>query len=97
MHKAGLTLASLSDSQTICWLNLSQQPEIMQLQRRYQIALSYMLSCWYSLSLMWCRLYRQLSHDKMPDNATDTVESQVEELQKVAAKRLILVVLDGGS
>ena len=31
----------------------------------------------------------------MPDNATDTVESQVEELQQVAAKRLILVVLDG--
>ena len=31
----------------------------------------------------------------MPENATDTVESQVEELQKVAAKKIILVVLDG--
>ena len=31
----------------------------------------------------------------MPDNATDTIESQIEELQQVAAKRLILVVLDG--
>ena len=50
-----------------------------------------------SFSVVWsvCRLYRQLSQDKMPDNATDTVESQVEELQKVAAKTLILVVLDG--
>ena len=47
--------------------------------------------------MVWsvCRLYRQLSQDKMPDDATDTVESQVEELQKVAAKKLLLVVLDG--
>ena len=47
--------------------------------------------------MVWsiCRLYRQLSQDKMPDDATDTVESQVEELQKVATERLILVVLDG--
>ena len=32
----------------------------------------------------------------MPDNATDTVQNQIQELRKVAAKRLILVVLDGG-
>ena len=31
----------------------------------------------------------------MPENAIDTIESQVQELRKIAAKRLILVVLDG--
>ena len=44
-----------------------------------------------------CRLYSQLlDNEKMPDNATDTVQNQIQELRKVAAKRLILVVLDGG-
>ena len=32
----------------------------------------------------------------MPEKATGSVERQVEELRQVAAKRLILVVLDGG-
>ena len=44
-----------------------------------------------------CRLYSQihLEKDKMPDKATESVERQLEELRQVAAKRLILVVLDG--
>ena len=32
----------------------------------------------------------------MPSKATKSVESQIQELRQVAAKRLILVVLDGG-
>ena len=65
-----------SSFKTICWLNLSQQPEIMQLQTH---------------------LYKQMheDNDKIPDKATDTVEDQLRELRKVAAKRLILIVLDG--
>ena len=64
------------DSQTICWLNLSQQPEIMQLQRQ---------------------LYNQLHQDneEMPTKAQKSIENQLRELRKIAAKRLILVVLDG--
>ena len=67
----------LHGSQTICWLNLSQHPEIMPLQRQ---------------------LYSQLHQDneQVPDKATDTIENQLRELRKIAAKRLILVVLDGG-
>ena len=64
-------------SQTICWLNLSQQPEIMQLQQR---------------------LFAQLTigdDSDMPTKATKSIESQTQELQQIAAKRLILVVLDG--
>ena len=66
-----------SSFKTICWLNMSQQPEILRLQ---------------------AQLYSQLheDNDKIPDKATDTIENQLRELRKVAAKRLILVVLDGG-
>ena len=66
-----------SGFKTICWLNLSQRPEIVQLQRR---------------------LYSQLTSgdsDSMSEKAKESVESQITELRKVAAKRLILVVLDG--
>ena len=34
-------------------------------------------------------LYGQLTHDKIPEKATHSVESQIEELQQVAAKRLV--------
>ena len=60
----------------ICWLNLSQQPEIVQLQRQ---------------------LYNQLHQDneEMPTKAQKSIENQLRELRKIAAKRLILVILDG--
>ena len=43
------------------------------------------------------QLYSQLhlDNEQVPDKATDTIENQLRELRKVAAKRLILVVLDG--
>ena len=34
--------------------------------------------------------------DKLPEKATESLEAQMSQLKKVAAKRLILVVLDGG-
>ena len=40
-------------------------------------------------------LYSQLQNEKIPEKATDTIGNQLRELRKVAAKRLILVVLDG--
>ena len=49
-------------------------------------------------TLQMVRLYQQIVMDiekKMPDAASDSVESQIEALRKVASKRLILVVLDG--
>lgn len=47
-----------------------------------------------SLSLFH-RLYGQVTQEKMPEKATESVERQVEELRKVTAKKLILLVLDG--
>ena len=41
------------------------------------------------------RLYYQLEHTDMPKAATKSEGNQTQELQQVAAKRLILVVLDG--
>ena len=44
------------------------------------------------------RLFAQLitsDNDKMSDTAKESVEGQITELRKVAAKRLVLVVLDG--
>ena len=43
---------------------------------------------------LWDQLTRG-TDEKMPEKATHSVESQIEELQQVAAKRLILIVLDG--
>ena len=43
---------------------------------------------------LWDQLTRG-TDEKMPEKATHSVESQTEELQQVAAKRLILIVLDG--
>ena len=77
VHNSDLTVWS-PGSQTICWLNLSQQPEIMRLQ---------------------AQLYSQLHPDneEIPTKAQKSPENQLRELRKVAEKRLILVVLDGGS
>ena len=44
---------------------------------------------------MFRRLFGQITQEKMPDQATESVERQVEELRKVTAKKLILLVLDG--
>ena len=43
------------------------------------------------------QLYSQLheENEQVPDKATDTIENQLRQLRKIAAKRLILVVLDG--
>ena len=44
------------------------------------------------------RLFAQLTigdDSDMPTKATKSIESQTQELQQIAAKRLILVVLDG--
>ena len=46
--------------------------------------------------LLQQRLHQQLSDNAdLPKSATKTVVSQIQELRKVTAKRLILVVLDG--
>ena len=46
--------------------------------------------------IVYCRLYGQLcDNDEIPTKATKSLDSQLQELRKVAAKRLILVVLDG--
>ena len=68
-----------SSFKTICWLNLSQQPEIIPLQQR---------------------LFAQLTFGddaEMPSKARESIDGQIAELRRVAANRLILVVLDGAS
>ena len=45
--------------------------------------------------MLFCRLYGQITSKKMPKEANDSVERQIEELRKAAVNRLILVVLDG--
>ena len=79
MTKAKRSYSCSDDSQTICWLNLSQQPEIMSLQ---------------------LRLFAQLTVGddvEMPGKAKDSIDGQITELRRVAARRLVLVVLDGTS
>ena len=41
------------------------------------------------------RLHQQLTNTDMPKKATKSVESQLAELQKAAANRTVLLVLDG--
>ena len=51
-----------------------------------------------NLKALQARLYHQLSSGKeMTKSGTNSVENGVDELQKVVAKRLVLIVLDGRS
>ena len=53
---------------------MSQEPEVMQLQRN---------------------LYNQLTDDRMPKKATDSQQSQLRQLAKVAKNKKLLLVIDG--
>ena len=78
----------------ICWLNLSQQPDIMRLQVGHRDH-----RCIVDIRCLPCqqRCHEQLADsDGIPMKSRETVEQQKDALVKAAEGKNVLLVLDGG-
>ena len=80
----------------ICWLNLSQQPDLMRLQVDVG-SVRFKLTFWMRSCAMQQRLHEQLADSKsIPTESSNTIEQQKDALVKAAAGKNVLIVLDGG-